>query len=271
MPIPVVVTGGIVSGFWRLVGGIDAFDLLEDQINIIPFLPTLVDDKEHTFEIQLVGIEDDRGHGELTQSTQSKWVVTSKSFLWLDTDTSVVTGLKPPIHIHKASINVFSKVTRTPDNAVASLDYSIQVARAIQTMSTLHTLKGAEEIARTQNLAFLDYDTLSNNCSDQDVRQNTSGLNESPASTCVRRSAYPFWVASTYGAPLGGGLTIDATMRRGKTVEQIGELAFHNAWVSVATEDASFRGSRMTDLQNGTAFHMNIPAQKSSYSTGSTE
>lgn len=79
------------------------------------------------------------------------------------------------------------------------------------------------------------------------------------------------WVASTYDAPLAGGLTIDATMRRGKTVEQIGELAFHNAWISVAPGHAAFRGSKVTDLQNGTASYINIPTQKRSYGTGSTE
>lgn len=63
---------------------------------------------------------------------------------------------------------------------------------------------------------------------------------------------------------------INATMRRGKTVEQVGELAFHNAWTSVAPDNAAFRGSRVTNLQNGTASYINIPTQKRSYSTGST-
>ena len=112
---------------------------------------------------------------------------------------------------------------------MVSLEYSVHVTRSIHVTTTLQTSKGPEEITWTQNLAFSNYGIFANNGSDQDVQQNTSGLNTSPASTYARRFKYPLWVASTYDAPLAGGLKINATMRRGKTVEQIGELAFHNA------------------------------------------
>jgi hypothetical protein len=153
---------------------------------------------------------------------------------------------------------------------VVSLEYSVHVTRSIHITTTLQTLKG-KEITWTQNLAFSNYATLANNGSDQYVQQNTNGHNTSPASTHAKRFTYPLSVASTYDAPLAGGLTIDATMRRGKTVEQIGELAFHNAWISVAPGHAAFRGCRVTNLQNGTASYINIPTKKRSYGPGSTD
>ena len=48
-----------MPGFWRPVVGIDAFDLKEDEIDISPFLPILSDGEEHSFEIRVVGIDDD--------------------------------------------------------------------------------------------------------------------------------------------------------------------------------------------------------------------
>jgi hypothetical protein len=64
-PFSVIFTGGgVVPAFWWPVVGIDAFDLFEDEIDIAPFLPILINDRGHTFEIRVVGIDDDgKGHG----------------------------------------------------------------------------------------------------------------------------------------------------------------------------------------------------------------
>ncbi|KAF2622289.1 hypothetical protein BU25DRAFT_425873 [Macroventuria anomochaeta] len=184
-PFPVIFTGGVVPGLWRPIVDIDAFDLLEDEIDITPFFPTLIDDLDHIFEIRIS--------------------------------------------------------------------------------------RGFEKLTWTQNLAYSNYDTLANKGNGQNVRQNSSGLNTSPASTYSKAFAYPLWVASTYNAPSGGGLTIDATMKRGKNVEQIGEHAFPNGWKAVAPRDAILCGTRVTNSQNGTTSYISIPAQKKSYGSSSTE
>ena len=41
--------------------------------------------------------------------------------------------------------------------------------------------------------------------------------------------------------------------------------------MSTAPGHAAFRGSKVTNLQNGTASYINVPTQKGSYGTGSTE
>lgn len=271
-PFPVIFTGGVVPGFWRPIVGIDAFDLLEDEIDVTPFLPILLDNEDHTFEVRVVGIEDDsNGHGTITPSIESNWIVTGKLFIWLDTDTDMTTGSDLTIYSPEPSINIFSKTTKTPNATVASLDYSIQVSRSIHISSTLQTSKGLQKVTWTQSLAYSNNGTLTNRGNSQNVRQSTSGLNTAPAFAYSKAFVYPLWVASSYNASLGGGLTIDATMKRGKSVEQIGELAFPNDWKTVALRKPTFRGARMTNSQNGTAFYISTPKQKKSYGFGSTE
>lgn len=269
-PFPVIFTGGVVPGFWRPVVGIDAFDLLEDEIDITPFLPMLTDGVEHTFEIRVVCIEDDgNGHGVLKPSIESSWIVTGKLFVWLDTNTGVITGSNPTIHSPNPSINVFSKTTRIPNDTAVSLDYTVRVSRLIHISSTLQTSRGLEKATWTQNLAYSIHGTLTNKGNDQHLYQNTSGLHASPGSGYRKVFAYPLWVASSYSAP-PGGLIIDASMRRGKDVEQIGELALHNDWKAVAPY-ALFRGSKVINAQNGTASYINMPSTRRSYGSGSTE
>ncbi|KAF9693572.1 hypothetical protein EKO04_008494 [Ascochyta lentis] len=268
-PFPVIFTGGVVPGFWRPLVGIDTFDLVEDEIDVTPFLPILNDNEDHVFEIRVVGIEDDgHGHGELTQSIESNWVVTGKLFVWLDTDSSIVTGTSPTIQSPKPSINVFSNTTKGAND---SLEYSVQVSRLIHVSSTLRTSQGLENVDWIQNLTYSNHGTLTDKGRDQVVWQNTSGNNTSPSSTYYKSFAYPLWIASSYRAPSSGGLTIDATMRRGKNVEQIGGLALSDGWRTIASKNATYRGTGFENSQNGTASYISIPAQKRSYGFGSTE
>lgn len=269
-PFPVIFTGGVVPGFWRPVVGIDAFDLLEDEIDITPFLPILTDNEEHNFEIRVVGVEDDgNGRCDFTSSIESNWVVTGKLFIWLDTNTAMITGSIPTIHTPRPSINVFSVATKTFDDTTTSLEYFVQASRLIHISSILQTSRGHEQATWTQNLTYSHHGTLTNKGNDQKLHQNTSGLHTSSSASYSKVFAYPLRVASSYIAP-AGGLIIDATMRRGKTVEQIGELAFYNDWKALAPV-TPLRGSRIVNLQNGTASYINNASEKTSYGSGSME
>ncbi|KAJ8117722.1 hypothetical protein OPT61_g1140 [Boeremia exigua] len=269
-PFPVIFTGGVVPGFWRPVVGIDAFDLLEDEIDVTPFLSILTDNKEHSFEIRIVGIEDDgNGHGEFTSSIESNWVVTGKLFIWLDIDTSITTGSVPAIHDPHPSIELFSRTTDAFGDMATSLEYSVRVNRTLQISSVLQTSRGLEQAVWTQSLAYSHQGIFANKGNDQDILQNTTGLHTSANPSYRKVFTYPLWVASSYAAP-AGGLTIDATMRRGKSVEQIGDLAFYNDWKTLAP-GVPFRGSKIVNSQNGTASYINVPSEKRSYGSGSTE
>ena len=125
-PSPVIFTGGVVPGFWRPIVGLDAFDLREDEIDISAFLPLLCDGKEHTFEIRVVGINDDgSGHGTLTHTVGSYWVVTGKVFLWLDSSGWITTGSDPVRVVPPPTLHMSSSVGAIANGTNTTLAYSI--------------------------------------------------------------------------------------------------------------------------------------------------
>ncbi|KAL6706161.1 hypothetical protein ACN47E_006077 [Coniothyrium glycines] len=279
-PFPVVFTGGIVPGFWRPVVGIDAFDLREDEIDISPFLPRLTDGNEHSFEIQVLGIDDNgQGIAMFTTAIESNWVVTGKIFLWLDHNANTISGGLPSISAPEPTVSLQSVRNSSGNGTTKSLDYSIEVVRNLHIESTLHTLDGPKTVSWTQHLTFSNSGNLGNQGNDQKVQQRTSIRNTSPFTSYVRSADYPLEVESSYNAPVGGNLTIAATMSRAKNVRQSSDLAFPNEW---KTFDLSrlpanlkiipgFTGSNVQNQQSGTASYLSIPAQKVSYSAGKTE
>lgn len=277
-PFPVIFTGGIVPGFWRPVVGIDAFDLREEEIDISPFIPLLSDGKQHTFEIRVVGVNDDgNGNGELTDAIELNWVVTGKIFVWLDAETSITAGSTPTVHAPEPSLRLHSHSHVSTNGTVDILDYSVQVSRYLYIESVIHTSTGPEVVFWKQNLTFSNAGSLSNKGNDQIMQQTTAGVSAS-FSGYDRTFEYPLWVISSYNVLAGGNLTISGELGRGKYVQQLGDLAFPNDWktfdygrLSSTPEHPSFLGSTVNNWQNGTASYLSVPAQNKSYGSGSTE
>jgi hypothetical protein len=296
-PFPVIFTGGIVPGFWRPIVGIgtsspciytskvytdvfrqsDAFDLREDEIDISPFIPVLNDGKPHTFEIRVIGFDDDgQGNGVFTENIESNWVVTGKVFIWLDSSTDCpTTGTIPIIYAPAPSVHLQSTTKRNLNGTTDSLEYSIKLSREIYIESSMNTSEGSNTVFWKQNLTFSNAGTLSNKGNDQVMRQTTSGTSSS--SGYLRSFDYPMWVISSYSAPPNGNTTISGKMGRGKTVEQRGDLAFLNDWRTFdynrspsPLHNLSFSGSHTMNWQNGTASYLSVPGQKKSYGSGST-
>jgi hypothetical protein len=276
-PFPVIFTGGIIPGFWRPIVGIDAFDLKEDEIDISPFLPLLNDGNSHTFEIRVLGIDDDgNGNGQLTDNIESNWQVTGKVFIWSGGSTNMTTGTIPTISAPAPSMKLQS-TRRSTNGTVSALDYSIQVSRQLYIESTISTSIGLETLTWKQDLTFSNTGTLSNGGNDQIDRQTTSGTSTS-SSGYQRTFEYPLWVISSYNAPTGGNVTIDGKIGRGKNVEQLGDLAFLNDWrtfdrtlLPSTPYNLSFGGSDTKNWQNGTASYLSVPAIKKSFGSGTTE
>jgi hypothetical protein len=273
-PFPVIFTGGVVPGFWRPIVGIDAFDLQEDQIDITPFIPLLKKGNDHTLEIRVVGIDDDgSGNGHLTETIESSWIVTGKLFVWLDTNSSVITGFGPVLYTPKPSIRMHSKAHRSPNGAVQSLEYSLQVFREVHISTLMRTSKGYETVSWRQNLAYSSYGTLTNGGNDQTVQHNTTGHH---ASSCgySKTYAYPLWVSSTYQVHTNGDLAIDGEMLRGKDIQQFGDLAFPNQLKILGHNNLHspfVTGTAEINWQNGTASYRSISTPRRSYGSGSTE
>jgi hypothetical protein len=278
-PFPVIFTGGIVPGFWRPIVGIDAFDLRDDEIDITPFIPLLSDGQLHSFEIQVVGIDDDgHGNGNFTTAIESNWVVTGKIFLWLDSGNNPTSGTIATSD--STSTVTLRSETHGSSNASegVSLDYSIQVARSVDIKATIDTPTGSKVVTWTQKLTFSNVGTLSNGGNDQIVRQSTTGTHTT-SSNYAKSFDYPLLVQSSYSAPSGGNVTIDASMERSKNVQQQGDLAFPNDWKtfdytrlrSMPDSKQRFLGSDVNNWQNGTASYLSVPALKKSFGSGNTE
>jgi hypothetical protein len=277
-PFPVIFTGGIVPGFWRPIVGIDAFDLREDEIDISPFIPLLNDGNPHTFEIRVIGIDDDgKGNGTLTENIESNWVVTGKLFVWLGTGVNTTTYTLPTIDAPVPSLQLQSTTQRSYNGSVKTLEYSIEVSRHLHIESTMNSPLGPKVISWTQDLKFSNHGTLSNQGNDQVMRQSTAGTSKS-SSGYARSFKYPLSVMSSYNAPTGGNVTISGEMGRGKHVQQLGDLSFLNEWRTIDRErlpavpsNWTFQGTRTSNWQNGTASYLSVPAQKKSYGSGNTE
>jgi hypothetical protein len=277
-PFPVIFTGGIVPGFWRPVVGIDAFDLREDEIDLTPFIPYLSDGQSHTFEIRVVGVDDDgQGHGSLTTAIESNWVVTGKLFLWLDANTTTIAGGLPTIQAPKPSIELRSSTLRGPNGTTNSLVYSIEVSRELYIERSYNTSVDSKSLTWEQKLSFSNSGTLSNGGNDQVVQQSTSGSHVS-SSGFQRAFTYPLAVESSYNAVPGGNTTIDGHITRSKDYQQVGDLAYPNDWQTFdytrlppTLYNHSFIGAQTKNWQNGTASYLSVPAQKKSYGTGRTE
>lgn len=277
-PFPIIFTGGIVPGFWRPIVGIDAFDLREDEIDITPFLPILNDGREHTFQIRVVGIDDNgQGIGTLTEAIGSSWIVTGKIFVWLENGTANTTGRMTTISAPEPVMRLQS-VTSGQQGAVDILSYSVNITREIYIESTLYTSEGATSVNWKQSLNFYNAGTLQNKGNDQVVQQLTT-CNHGSSSGYRREIRYPLWVTSSYQAYSNGNVTIWGEQRRGKNVVQVGDLAFPNDWrtfdysrlPSLERNIPVSQGSMLSNWQNGTASYASVPAQKTSYGTGSTE
>ncbi|KAI8934374.1 hypothetical protein NX059_009110 [Plenodomus lindquistii] len=276
-PFPVIFTGGVVPQLWRPLVSIEAFDLREDEIDITPFIPMLSDGKNHSFEIKVLGIDDD-GHGNSTGqgNVGSNWVVTGKIFLWLDGNSTVTTGIPPTISTPELAIHLQSARQQGSNGTVSSLDYSIEVSRSLYIESTLVTSSGSETVYWKQDLTFSNVGTLSNQGNDQIVRQTTKGTDESTPDY-ARSFRYPLQVISSYNAPVGGNLTINATVDTARISQQLGDLAFPNKWKIFdytrlpQASDPTFSGSNINNWQRGTASYLSVPALKKSFGSGTTE
>jgi hypothetical protein len=275
-PFPVIFTGGVVPGFWRPVVGIDAFDLQEDEIDISAFLPSLCDGQEHTFEIKVVGInQDGNGNAYLTETVGSNWVVTGKVFLWLDKIDSVTQGTIPTIEAPEVVLGVSSSVTKGENGSVQALDYSVKASRSLSVKSTIITSEGAQNVTWIQDLSFAIRGKVANGGNDQNTSQTTTGKQQSEDGYS-RSFTYPLRVSSSYNVLEGGNYTIDATMSRAKNVQKTGHLAFPTEadtfdYSQLPGYVSSFTGARISNSQNGSAHYLAAPALKKSFGSGSTE
>ena len=274
-PFPVIFTGGVVPGFWRPIVGIDAFELKEDEIDVSPWLSTLSDGKEHTYEIRVVGITDDgKGNGVLT-TVGNYWVVSGKLFLWLDggangmvTSGSPVSQIEPDIDLRLTSTKIVG-----PDGSNLALNFQVLAQRHLSFSSLLTTSEGSGPVSWTQTLNYSNIGNLTAGGMDGTNIQMTSGI-ESSSYGYLRSFAYPLTVSErTTVESVSKNLSILASMDRGKNVQILGPSVFPSGLETLTplSSYGDWEGSSVSTRQNGSATYTRGHAINSSISYGTTE
>jgi hypothetical protein len=274
-PFPVIFTGGVVPGLWRPIVGIDAFDLKEHEIDITPWLPILSDGKPHSFEIKVVGIDDDGATGTLTQTVGSSWYVTGKIFIWQDSASSITTGRAPTILLPAPTIELSQKYTQDSTGANETLEYTVNVSRTLSISSLLKTSNGTHLVSWTQSLSVQNYGLYTLFGAIQVNNQTTKGLDQSTGGTYYKNSySYPLYANTTYIVDPSTNFTISADIKRGKNLAIQGSPAFPTGLQPFqnipASSSPSLDGTSLSTTQNGSAFYFGSPATGTSSGYGST-
>ncbi|KAJ5894392.1 hypothetical protein N7495_006083 [Penicillium taxi] len=221
-PFPIIFTGGVVPGFWHPIVGIDAFDLRMPEIDISPFLPLLQDNKEHSFEIRVSGLEINAdGTATLSGTVESYWIVTGNIFLYSTSekrDSEVHDW--PDIEAPEPKFTVLRNLVQNADGDNETLSYSVLAERTFSAKSSKYSW--------SQKLSYSNYGYLNQDGYSQANTQHTSGVNKieelgKNPSTYETKFSYPLVVNNTYGITTDT-FTIDGWLERGLDIESSGGL-----------------------------------------------
>ena len=277
-PFPVIFTGGVVPGFWRPLVGIDAFDLKEDEIDVSPWLGLLSDGKEHSYEIRVVGINDD-GDGRAAISTVgSNWVVTGKLFLWLDTPHSITKGRGPVISAPEPQFVIEQDTTKTLNGTNSTLIFQVVASRQFTVESHIRTSEGVKLMAWKQSLSFSNIGNATAKGNNQTNTQLTTGTDRS-SDGYSRKIRYPLYCFSSgIMDPVSKSLSLGGVISRGQRIQIFGDSVFPSGLEAFdATLDYDngaandFDGYTIDTWQAGNASYQNIPSQNRTIGQGQTE
>lgn len=251
-PFPVIFTGGIVPGFWRPIVGIDAFDLRQHEIDVTPWLPLLCDGANHTFEIRVVGLNDDgNGHATISESVGSFWVVTGTIFLFLGRNGSVTTGSQPSIDASPPQIFISSHIDTNSSGANQDLTYTTAVNRHISISSTIKSSNTSRLTSWSQTLSYKSFNKLSDQAYVQYTEQNTTGSDLS-SSGYANTYTYPLTLNSSFSADSAGEVGINATLNRGLNYDVYGPSIFPSGIQTFnGTSPVTLAPAGLSDHQNG--------------------
>jgi hypothetical protein len=277
-PFPVIFTGGVVPGLWRPIVGLEAFDLLEREIDITPWLPLLCDGAEHTFEIKVVGILDDgSSSGTLSETVGSSWYVTGKVFIWLDDESSITTGGSPTVHLPAPTITLSQNLGQNSTGTNETLEYTTNVQRSLSVSSLVISQHGTFLSTWTQSLAVTNYGLYTAFGAVQQNNQTTTGTDQSTGGIYYKSSySYPLYANTTIIFLPGGNFTIDATLIRSLDLSIQGTPVFPTGLQPFAEIPRSaplvsgFSGSQLSTSLNGTAHYFGAPNEGFSSGYGST-
>ncbi|KAJ4153974.1 hypothetical protein LMH87_010439 [Akanthomyces muscarius] len=179
-PYPVVFTGGISPPLHRPMVGIQAFDLLENEIDITPWLGLLCDGSDHTFSLQIVG--------EKEQKPGSYWIMTGKVFVWTDDGNQTTTGPAPQVTVDPVSLNASGGGDKG-----GPILYQQSINRSIRVSTELTIAGQKKKYAWNQRFSMKNDGNITNGGNDQSVNAIYEGQ-----STATSDSSPYFYVGFRY-------------------------------------------------------------------------
>jgi hypothetical protein len=277
-PFPVIFTGGVVPSLHRPIVGLEAFDLLEHEIDITPWLAVLCDGAEHTFTIQVAGLDDDgQSTATLTETVNSNWVVTGKIFVWLDDEGSVTTGTPPSIAANSPAVTLSQSFTQNSTGFNETLSFSLAVQRTLSVTATINSQNKSGEASWSQTLLYSNDEQVTAFGYDQINNFLIHGIETatSPSATYSTDYEYPLYCNETYYIdPVQGNITLKAHLIQGLEVEVNGNAVFPTGLEAFAalpqTQNIKFTGSLLNTSRDGTASFFQTGDGSSSSGFGST-
>ncbi|KAI5862428.1 peptide N-acetyl-beta-D-glucosaminyl asparaginase amidase A-domain-containing protein [Durotheca rogersii] len=274
-PFPVIFTGGVVPQLHRPIVGIEAFDIRESEIDITPWLPLLCNGEDHTFNIRVVGLEDDGvSQASLSSTTHSSWYITGKVFVWLDDEGSVTTGTSIKKFVNDPSINFSQRIKQSESGSNETLDYTLAVTRTLSFSSYVKTQRGQGAAKWTQSLSYKNNGSVYARGYDNVNTLNIAGADAATSAgldiSYSARYSYPLFCNSSASYLPQGNLTLRAQLDQGIELEIWGASVFPSGLEGFAAvagpEVPKFQGSVRKTLRNGTAIYQR-PGDNT-YSTG---
>ncbi|KAI0121691.1 peptide N-acetyl-beta-D-glucosaminyl asparaginase amidase A-domain-containing protein [Xylariales sp. AK1849] len=252
-PFPVIYTGGVVPQLHRPIVGIDAFDLRDHEIDITPWLPLLCDGNAHTFDLKIVGLDDDGvSEASLSSTVESSWYVIGKVFLWLDDEGSITTGTIGSVSAGDPTIDFSQSITQNSTGSNETLDYSLSVARDFSITSLVSTQTQNGTATWTQSLSYSNLGGLYAYGSGGINTFETTGLDTatSPGVSYSTNYNYPLYCNTTTLYSAEGNLTLWAVLNQGLNLEVQGAAVYPTGLEAFA---GNFTGSVLNTDRNGTA------------------
>ncbi|KAG6550088.1 hypothetical protein Mapa_008044 [Marchantia paleacea] len=181
-PFAVLYTGGVHPLFWRPIAAIGAFDLPSYDIDITPFVGTLLDGKDHTFGLSVTDNLD-------------TWILQGNLHLWIDPsrrstsgslESSVVPSFIPQVDVKFEGLDGTFNTT-----AFRSLSYVGHVASSFGNLTTTVS----QALKFYNGLLFANSTTLST--VDQYTETETTVVIESAEKEIAMyhdKNSYPFFL-----------------------------------------------------------------------------
>ena len=257
----------------RPIVGIDAFDLREHEIDMTPWLPLLCDGREHTFSINIVGL-DDNGASEATLSntTGSSWYVSGKIFVWLDEDESSVTrGTIDNVSQAPPAIKFSQSITQNATGSNETLEYSLGVSREFSVSSYVKSQKREGTVTWMQSLHYTNnggvYD-YGNGVINDFSSAGTDQLDVKDQGIAFSiEYSYPLYCNQTMDT-MGGGLSLWAVLDQGLELVTNGSSVFPTGLEAFGDK---YDSAALSTWRNGTAHYYRPPNNSHSSGVGQTE